>query len=140
MRERYARGVDGDGFLNRGHIEAQLAHDALEDFAHDYVREDRRAMISISSSGARETIENLLLWFEMGDGNPMFTIEIVDVRGDRLVLARFSVGYRGGLSTEVLSVTQFDETVEKEQKAVRFDPDDLDAALAELDKLHAELG
>lgn len=82
---------------------------------------------------------NLLLWFDLSDGKPILTVEVVAVRGDRLVLARMCIGYRDGDGTGVLSITQFDETVEKTQSAVRFDLDDLDAALAEIDKLHAEI-
>ena len=41
-------------------------------------------------------LKNSLLWFELGDGKPILTVEVVAVRGDRLVLARFRVGYRDG--------------------------------------------
>jgi hypothetical protein len=134
-----AHAVDGEGFWDRAVMETTLTRDVLEGFTDDYVREDRRKLVGISSSGAREMLENALLWFDLGDGKPILTVEVVAVRGDRLVLARLHVGYRDGDATGVLSVTQFDEAVEKTQRAVRFDPDDLDAALAELDKLHTEL-
>lgn len=130
--------VDDEGFFNRAAVEAALLR-VEENYSTDFIREDQRKLVGIELSGARDMLKNSLLWFELGDGKPILTVEVVAVRGDRLVLARFRVGYREGFETGVLSVTQFDEAVEKQQKMVRFDLDDLDAALAELDRLHAEV-
>ena len=70
----------------------------------------------------------------------MYSMQILAVRGDRLVLVRQSMGYRNGPSSEVLNVSQFDENVDKLEREVRFDSDDLDAALTALDEMNAFLG
>lgn len=75
----------------------------------------------------------------MSGGAPTFgLVEILAVRGDRLVLGRGTVRY-DEIATEMLSLCQWDTTVSKAERLVQFDLDDLDAALYELDRLHAEI-
>ena len=65
-------------------------------------------------------------------------IELVATRGDRLSLSRVVDRYSDGSERAVLNVAKWNPTVTQMERVVRFDPEDLEAALSELDELHGE--
>jgi hypothetical protein len=72
-------------------------------------------------------------------GNRQFTVEAhIAVRGERLALSRTSVSYAGGTAVEHLSIVEMDESGQRIQKVFLFH-DDVEAATAKLDELHAAL-
>ena len=113
---------------------------AWEDHHSDnFVRVDRRRLVASPDADRAGHLEGQLLWFGFGDGQPVFGAEIIAVRGDRLALVRASVSYSDRQGREALSVVTYDAQVDKATRHVHFDLDDLDAALAELDRQHAEV-
>ena len=126
--------------LTTWHEPASMKAAWNEHHSEDFVRIDRRRLIAGPDADRRQHLENQLLWFELGDGQPTFGVEILAVRGERLALCRASVGYANQEGREALSVVTYDRSVEKATKHIHFDLDDLDSAIAELDRQHAEIG
>lgn len=109
-------------------------------FADDFVREDRRRLIGVPDSDRDDWFESILAYWDLGKGAPSFRVaEVLAVRGDRLVLFRSHVGYEDGSAIEQLIVYGLSADM-RVRHAVMFDVDNLDAAFAELDRLHAEIG
>ena len=110
-----------------------------ENYTDDFVREDRRRLVTIPAASFEEFIESLRTYWELGSGAPSFSVsEVIAVRGERLVLFRSRIAFDDGRSTESLVVLGHDDQMRAEF-ATMFDPDDHDAALAELDGRHAEV-
>jgi hypothetical protein len=61
------------------------------------------------------------------------------VRGERLVVYRLRVEFPNGSVLEQVNLSQSDELVKRSELAIFFDPEDIDLAIAGLDRLHAEL-
>ena len=107
--------------------------------ADGFTREDRRRLIAMPSGDVDSYLNSFDAWYEIGDGQPRFNVaEVIGVRGERLVLTRTRVDYASGQATEFLYLFQFDEIGQVERQ-VAFDLDDVDAAVAELDKMQAAL-
>lgn len=114
--------------------------DGPSKLAVDFIRDDRRRVVTVPLADADEYLAQVLAWFETGDGQPRFSVdEIVAVRGERLAVGRMSVGYSGGLRRETIAVVRFDPMGERTERYVTFEADDLDGALVELDRMHAEM-
>ena len=64
--------------------------------------------------------------------------EILAVRGDRIAACRVSVDYPNGWTTESIQVLELDASLRLLRRTFDFDPDDVDAAIAELDRLHSQ--
>ena len=110
----------------------------LASFADDFVRDDRRRLLSFEATTAQDLVDVALAWFEVDAGRPSFEpVAVLAVRGDRLALVRWRVVFGNGFVSEMLGVQQFDELIERHERLVVFDVDDVDSALAELDRLHA---
>jgi hypothetical protein len=56
-----------------------------------------------------------------------------------LVVYRLRVEFPNGSVLEQVNLSQSDELVKRSELAIFFDPEDIDLAIAELDRLHAEL-
>jgi hypothetical protein len=108
-------------------------------FADDYTREDRRRLVGVPSSGREDWFESIQAYWELGMGPPTFSVaKVLAVRAERLVLFLARVEYPQGPATEMLIV--YGLSVDgKAQRSVMFDADDIDAALAELDRQHADI-
>jgi hypothetical protein len=120
----------------RWHRPEYLESDASDDLAGDFVREDRRRLVGVPGfADASEYIEQQKLWSELGHGPHTLHIdEVIGHRDDRWVGVRLRIAYEDGFAIEVLAVFQFDEAVERTERMVVFDPDDVEGALAELDR------
>jgi hypothetical protein len=107
-------------------------------FSPDVVREDRRRLVGTPTTRtAAEFVDQLETWFDLADTPPVFNVtEVMAVRGDLCALIRCRVTF-GDQATEFLNVfrNDVDDVV---QKSVLFDPDDLDAALTELDLIQTD--
>ena len=70
----------------------------------------------------------------------MFSItEVVAIRGPRCAAVGFTMDYGNDMMSDALEVFRFDSRLMNLQVLVAFDPDDFDAAIAELDRLHIEI-
>jgi len=70
----------------------------------------------------------------------MFSItEIMAIRGHRCAAVAFTMDYGNDVITDALEVIRLDSQFVNLQLLVAFDLDDRDAAIAELDRMHAEI-
>jgi hypothetical protein len=109
-------------------------------FTDDYVHEDRRRAPSFPDDDADSWLRTLATVWETGAGRPRFQVEILAVRGDRFAAARLQIDYGNGMLFESIHVVALDATLSLGQRAVEFDIDDVDGAIAELDRLHSQAG
>jgi hypothetical protein len=106
-------------------------------FADDFVREDRRRVVTLPSLGLDDFLESVRAYWEIGGGVPIFSVaEVIDVRGEHLVLLRARVEFSDGTATEFLSVDEYDEQM-RTKRVISFDVDDVAGAHAELDRRRA---
>lgn len=109
--------------------------------APGFVRIDRRPMVAQPVSDADAFIDSILDFRRLTGGPPTFAMhEVVGVRGKRLIAHRLIAHL--GLDDELrlIMLAQIDALLERIELLVQFDWEDLNDALAELDRLHAELG
>jgi hypothetical protein len=107
-------------------------------FTGDFIYEDRRRGALFPIMGAELVGEAFASFWATGAGRPRFTVHrIVAVRGERLVAARLVVDYDIGFVLEAIQMLQLDATVTRVQRAFDFDVDDVEAVIAELDRLHS---
>ena len=111
----------------------RLLADELSD---DFSAEDRRRLIGLPRIGRDDWAEAVNSWSELGAGRGRSSLaQVIAVRGERLVLFRARATYPDGREVESLGLAQFDELVQRLQRSMQFDPDDVDAALSELDSM-----
>jgi hypothetical protein len=106
----------------------------------DYVYEDRRHHgLSFPNQDAESTPKAVTSLWDTGGGEPRFTMhEILAVRGDRIAACRVSADYPNGWTTESIEVLELDASLSLLRRMFDFDHDDVDAAIAELDRLHSQ--
>jgi hypothetical protein len=63
----------------------------------------------------------------------------IAVRGQRCAAITASIGYGNDTFTDFIHCLRLDPALQRLQRIVSFDVDDVDAAIAELDRLHAEI-
>jgi hypothetical protein len=111
-----------------------------ERFADDFVRDDRRRIVTLPSATLEDFIGSIRAYWQIGAGAPTFSVaEVIAVRGDRLVLFRTRVEFSDGSATEFLSLDEYDHQM-RTKRIISFDVDDRSAALDELERLHARVG
>jgi len=64
--------------------------------------------------------------------------ETVAVPGERFAASVLEIDYGDGMISETLVVLALDPTLRLIQRTVEFDVDDVDGAIAELDRMHTE--
>ena len=86
-------------------------------------------------------LDAMITFEELAGGQwPGFDLtETVAVRGRRLAANRWTMRLGQSGEVEFIVVTRTDDAVEKLEVIYFFDPEDLDEAVAELDRLHAEI-
>ena len=111
--------------------------DAVVDLiAEDIHFEDRRVGLQAVTDGREAHLANLGGTDDLWGESRFATPELIASRGEHLVLSRqFIVG---DAEVEMLTVTEFD-AADRMCRLLIFDPDDLEVALAEMDRRHAEL-
>jgi hypothetical protein len=107
--------------------------------AEDFVQQDRRKLIGSTTDIGKAEYAQVAAFFLHEAALESRHLEMLAVRGDHLVLTRIVDRYGDGSTREFLGIEYFAGDPLQSRLAVMFDPDDLDAALTELDRLHAEL-
>ena len=79
-------------------------------------------------------------FWDIGVGRPQFSEPTaIAVRGQRCALVYAWIGYGNDYFTDFIHCIRLDPELQRLQRIVSFDADDRDAAIAELDRLHAEI-
>jgi hypothetical protein len=104
----------------------------------DFVYEDRRRGPNFPPADAESVPKYLDAIFQAGVGQPRFASETLAVRGERFAASMFRLDYGNGMLHESILVTSLDATLSLLQCAVEFDLDDVDGAIAELDRMHRQ--
>lgn len=115
-------------------------HGIRDELAPNFVRRDRRKLVGMPDANADEWIAAQFEYERIaGRFGSWSNLEIIAVRGDRHVAARV-LNQLGDLGeNELVVVEQLDPDLERLELMVLFDPADIDEAIAELDRLHAEI-
>jgi hypothetical protein len=115
---------------SEGWVRAQLT----DDFSY----EDHRRGVNFPRADAESYPTNLLTAWQTGAGRPEFVVsDIVAVRGERFAALVLQIDYGNGMLFESIQVIALDATLTLLQRAVDFDVDDVDGAIAELDGLQS---
>jgi hypothetical protein len=137
--ERYRTGL---AQLNALDLNDDQAVDAMvaATMTEGFVREDRRRLIGLPHADRDQFGAQVRAWTEMGEGTPVFALtEVREVAGSRLTLVAISIGYGSLEGVEMLQVILYDDAIERLQRLVSFDLDDVEGAFVELGRLHAEI-
>ena len=104
----------------------------------DFTYQDRRSGPTFADADAESFptyVESY--WLTGASGPPRFELETLAVRGERFAAVAVHVDY-DGLLLETISVVGLDATLGLLQREFDFDIDDVDGAIAELDRLHQQ--
>jgi hypothetical protein len=112
---------------------------SADSFTDDFVVSDRRRGVNFGEGDASYYVRMFEGFWEAG-GRPHFSIvEVIAVRGDWSAAYRERIVYGGSdMYLEQITVVDHDPAADSWRRFVLFDPDDRDAAIAELDRMHAE--
>lgn len=136
------RGNEASRFLTEGvpTIGDRPVEEMRDAVTDDFRREDRRRLVGLPDNGAEGFVDGIEALFELGRGTPTFSVvQIVATRGQRLALAHNRIEYPDGIAIELLSLVQLAADLGRMEIEIDFDVDDVEAALAELDRLHAAI-
>jgi class 3 adenylate cyclase/ketosteroid isomerase-like protein len=101
-------------------------------FTDDYVREDRRTLVSDDVADRDRFLESMR---SVGDLGGAYSAEPLAIRGDRFSLCRIRIAWGEDWTTEFLLVNEVADS-HRVRRTVLFDLDDLAAAQDELDRLY----
>ena len=102
----------------------------------DFTYEDRRSGPSFPDADAESFPRTVLsMWQTGAPGQPRFEPETLAVRGERFAAVAVRTVYGNGMVLETINVIGLDATLSLRQRQVNFDRDDVDGAIAELDRL-----
>lgn len=105
----------------------------------DFVRYDRRRLVAVPPAGATAWVDELFEIAEPTEQWPTYElIEIVAVRGDRACASRWVIRFGDRAEAHVVMVSIFEEKLQRLQRHYIFDPEDIEVAIEELDRLHVE--
>jgi hypothetical protein len=119
---------------NKDHVATRGRGELADNFVH----EDRRSLVAVPATGADDYVEQILALHDIRTFR-VWIDDVVAVRGQRLALCVRGQTQADTWTTQRLAVVQFDEGVERVERLVNFDLEQRDLALAELDRLHAEI-
>lgn len=123
-------------FLNkRGSPAEEVVRAAVTD---DFAYENRRRGPRFPDGDAESLSKQLRSFWQRGAGQPRFETETVAVRGERFAAVAIHVDYGNGMLGDTIIVIGLDATLSLAQRIVDFDRDDVDAAMAELDRMHSQ--
>ena len=107
---------------------------STEDFSFD----DRRHVVSFGTTNAAGLLDAVSTYWEFG--RPTFEVlKILGIRGERVAAGLVRVQLPSDIVNEWIHVLELDRTLQRVRRMVQFDPDDRHAAIAELDRIHAEI-
>ena len=105
----------------------------------DFAYEDRRRGWTFPDADAEFYPKVLLsIWQTGAAGQPRWDLETLAVRGEQFAAIVLKIDYGNGMVTEYIHVFGFDATLSLVQRDVDFDLDDVDGAVAELDRLYSQ--
>lgn len=145
----YSDGVDGEprnaasdltrrsvGWLNDRDFVVRQGETMV---TRDFVRVDHRRVIAQPPVGARAWVAGLFEWEKLTGEWPVYELtKVLAVRGDRTSASHWVVRAGDLAEMEFIVVNASDRTGERFAAIHFYDPEDIDAAVAELDRLHAE--
>ena len=106
----------------------------------DFVFEDRRSGFNYGRHDATTYREASRSVFDVGSGRPSWSIpEVIAVRGRRIAATALVIDYGNDMCTDMIACVRFDPQLQRLQRRVLFDIDARLAAIAELDRMHAEI-
>jgi hypothetical protein len=106
----------------------------------DFAYEDRRSGPSFPDADAESMPKIVLSMWQTGAGQPRWSTETLAVRGEGFAAVPMQVDYGNGMMREYIVVVALDATLHRLHRQIIFDRDDVDGAIAELDRLHAAAG
>jgi hypothetical protein len=106
----------------------------------DFAYEDRRHGPSFPGTDAQSHPRFLQSIWETGVGRPEFAFEVLAVRGERFAAVALQVDYGNGMVTESIHVVALDATLSVACRGIDFDLDDVEGAIAEMDRLQSQAG
>lgn len=131
--ERIRAGIASANVMDRD----EFTGDALTD---DFVFEDRRSGFNYGRHDATTYREVSRSVFDVGSGRPIWSIpEVIAVRGQRVAATALVIDYGNEAYTDMIACVRFDPQLRRLQRRVLFDIDARVAAIAELDRMHAEI-
>ena len=104
----------------------------------DFTYEDRGRGPNFPPADAETFPKYVNTYWETGVGQPRFEYEILAVRGERCSAGILRVDFGNGMLRESIVVQALDATLRLVQRAVDLDIDDVDGAIAELDRMHRQ--
>ena len=119
-----------------------MLRDGLSMCTEDFVRYDRRRMTAQPPADRQGWLDAMITFEELAGGQwPTFELtDTVAIRGRRLAALRWTMGVGEVGEVEFIVVSRANEAADKMEVIYFFDPEDVDEALAELDRLDTELG
>jgi hypothetical protein len=105
----------------------------------DFTYEDRRSGPSFPNLDATTFPRFVATTYETGAGRPRTSLpDVLGVRGERFAAVVYSIDYGNGMVRESITVIGLDATLRLAHRFIDFDVDDIDGAIAELDRLHSQ--
>jgi hypothetical protein len=105
----------------------------------DFTYEDRRRGPSFPEADAESYPKYVLSMWQTGvDGQPRWELETLGVRGERFAAMAIQTDYGNGMVFDSVHVLGLDSDLSLVRREVDFDRDDVDAAIAELDRMHSQ--
>jgi hypothetical protein len=105
----------------------------------DFTYEDRRSGPNFPNLDAATFPRFVATTYETGAGRPRTSLpEVVGVRGERHAAVVYQIDYGNGMVRESISLIEVDETLRRAHRLIDFDVDDVDGAIAELDRMHRQ--
>jgi hypothetical protein len=109
----------------------------------DFVAEDRRTGtggVNFGRLDAAGFTEFYNLSWELGAAKPRFSlVDVVAVRGQRSAAFIERIDDGNDMVVEHIAVLQLDSMLRRHRRSVIFDVDAVEDAIAELDRMHAEI-
>ena len=104
----------------------------------DFVFESRRSGVRFPDADAEFAPKIIVSKWQTGAGQPRWELETLAVRGERFAAVAVQFDYGNGMRSDYINVFGFDATLRLLQRQVDFDRDDIDGAIAELDRMHRQ--
>jgi hypothetical protein len=126
------------GRMNR--LDSALIGDSYPITA-DFEYDDRRTGgLNFGPLDRSSFVEAIKSNWDFGARRPIFSIlEVVSVRGERSAAIMERVDFGNDMYVDFLGVFQLDCALQLQHRYVTFSPDARDEAIAELDRMHAEI-
>jgi len=106
----------------------------------DFYYEDRQSGVNfgrIDAAGFQEFVSSA---WDVGTGRPRWTIrQVIAICGQLSALMTLRLDYGDDTVVDNIACFQLDASAQLMRRLIVFDMDDVDAALAELDRMHAEI-